>query len=422
MTAPAPAPEQTQAETREETPGGASTGSREADRTRPRSRARRIVLWVVALVLAAALGAVINGLDTTNTRPLDPDNPEDNGTRALVQVLEQQGVDVTVARSLSGLQGTDLPADSTVVVVGSPFLGQEAGAQVMEYAASADRLVLLSPDPQVGAALGLPISTQPDPQVGAADPLCEATLVTWRDGDQISTADTLVSVTGQRDTAQACFPPSPSYNVGGAMSGYVVELPATGDRPEVVVAGIATSLTNEHIRDEANAAAGLRILGSNPHLVWYIPAIGDAGEEAAPQTLIDVLPDAFVPGVTILLLALAATMVWRGRRLGPVVTEPLPAVIRSVETTQSRGRMYRRANDRQHALAALQVEARRRLAARLGLPAHAPPQAVVTAVAQATGRHTEELVPLLADPTAPDDETLVRTARALRALEEGMIG
>lgn len=413
----------------QDTPGSSTTqdtsdspASQDTSGSRTTRRTRRILVWGLVVVLVAAIGALIGGMDRSNTMPLDPDNAEDDGTRALVRVLEQQGVDVTVTRSLSSLQGTDLPADSTVVVVGSPFLGQEAGEQVREYAAGADRLVLLSPDPQVGDVLGLPFDTRSTPQVGAADPGCEATLVTWRDGDRISNGDTLVNVTGDRADAQACFPPSPSYNVGGALSGYVVELPATGDRPEVVVAGIASSLTNEHITEEANAAAGLRILGKNPHLIWHIPAIGDAGDDTPPQTLGDVLPDAFAPGVTILVLALAAAMVWRGRRLGPVVTEPLPAVIRSVETTQSRGRMYRRAGDRQHALAALQLAARRRLAARLGLPVHAPPPVVVQAVAQATGRHTEELGRILADPTAPDDETLVRIARALRALEEGMIG
>jgi hypothetical protein len=115
-------------------------------------------------------------------------------------------------------------------------------------------------------------------------------------------------------------------------------------------------------------------------------------------------------------------MVWRGRRLGPVVTEPLPAVVRSVETTQSRSRMYQRAADRERALASLQLAARRRLSGRLGLPATARPDEVVQATAQATGRHTGELYRLLVDATAPDDETLVRIAREVRSLEEGMIG
>nr|WP_306238771.1 DUF4350 domain-containing protein [Ornithinimicrobium sp. HY1745] len=358
---------------------------------------------------------------TANELPFDPDNPEDNGMQALARVLEQEGVDVTVARGLPQLLGTTVSPDTTVLVAGTALIGEDAGEQISAYAEGAGRVVVLSPESNTGAVLDLPVEGGNYAQVGAAAPHCEASLLTWRDGDEISGANRLVEMTSNSDGDETCFPPTPGYNSGGAQSGFVIELPATGERPDTVVAGIATSLTNQHITDDANAAAGLRLLGAHPHLVWYIPAISDAGE-TAPQSLIDVLPDAFVPSVVLLVLALLATMIWRGRRLGPVVTEPLPAVIRSVETTQSRSRMYRRAQDRDRALAALQLAARRRLAARVGLTKHAQPEQIVRAVAEATGRHTDELHRLLVDASAPDDETLVRIAREVRSLEEGMIG
>nr|WP_306270162.1 DUF4350 domain-containing protein [Ornithinimicrobium sp. HY1793] len=358
---------------------------------------------------------------TANELPFDPDNPEDNGMQALARVLEQEGVDVTVARGLPQLLGTTVSSDTTVLVAGTALIGEDAGEQISAYAEGAGRVVVLSPESNTGAVLDLPVEGGNYAQVGAAAPHCEASLLTWRDGDEISGANRLVEMTSNSDGDETCFPPTPGYNAGGAQSGFVIELPATGERPDTVVAGIATSLTNQHITDDANAAAGLRLLGAHPHLVWYIPAISDAGD-TAPQSLIDVLPDAFVPSVVLLVLALLATMIWRGRRLGPVVTEPLPAIIRSVETTQSRSRMYRRAQDRDRALAALQLAARRRLAARVGLTKHAQPEQIVRAVAEATGRHTDELHRLLVDASAPDDETLVRIAREVRSLEEGMIG
>lgn len=384
--------------------------------------ARRLALWGLIVLLIAVGAAVLGGLRTANQLPFDPDNPEDNGLQALARVLEQEGVDVTVARGLPQLLGSDVSADTTVLVAGTALLGPDAGEQVMSYAGRAGRLVVLGPEGNAGEVLGLPVEGRSLSQVGAAAPGCEADLLTWRDGDEISHADRLVEVTGERGSVRTCFPPTPGYNAGGAQAGFVVELPSEGGRPDTVVAGIAGSLTNQHILDDANAAAGLRLLGAHPRLVWYVPAVADAGEDAAPQSLVDVLPDAFLPSVWLLLLALLATMVWRGRRLGPVVTEPLPAVIRSVETTQSRSRMYRRAEDRQRALASLQLAARRRLAARLGLSVHAEPQQVVRLLAEATGRHTDELHRLLVDPTAHDDETLVRIAREVRSLEEGMIG
>src|SRR5690606_20615576 len=304
--------------------------------------------------------------------------------QALARVLEQQGVDVTVARGLAQLPPGPAPADTTVLVAGTDLVGEDSGRRLMAYAEGAGRVVVLSPGPNTDEVLGQPVVGSSTAQVGAAAPSCEADVLRWRDGDQISGANRLGEVTGDGDSALACFPPTPGYNAGGAMAGFVIELPAGASRPETVVAGIAGSLTNERIEQHANAAAGLRLLGAHPRLIWYVPSVTDAGD-VPPQSLIDVLPDAFLPSVVVLVLALGATMVWRGRRLGPVVTEPLPAVIRSVETTQSRSRMYQRARDRERALASLQLAARRRLALRVGLGAHARPEQVVRSLAQATG-------------------------------------
>ncbi len=382
---------------------------------------RRIALWGLLVVLIALGAAALNGMRTTNQLPFDPDNPDDQGMQALSRVLEQQGVQVTVARGLDQLLESAATTDTTVLVAGTALIGPEAGEQIQEHVTDVGRWVILSPESNTAEVLGVPVQASSTTQVGAASPSCAAQLVTWRDGDRISHANRLVDVIGQHPDAEPCFPPSPGYNAGGAQAGYLIELPATSSRPETVVAGLASSLTNQHITDDANAAAGLRLLGAHQQLVWYLPAIGDAGQ-TAPRSLVDVLPDAVVPSVVVLLLALLATMIWRGRRLGPVVTEPLPAVIRSIETTQSRSRMYRRARDRDRALASLQLAARRRLAARLGLSRHAQPHQVVQALAEATGRHTDELHRLLENPSAPDDETLVRIAREVRSLEEGMIG
>src|SRR5699024_1625720 len=104
--------------------------------------------------------------------------------------------------------------------------------------------------------LGVPVQGSTTTQVGTASPSCAAQGVGWQDGDRISHADRLVEVIGQHPEAEPCFPPSPGYNAGGAQAGYLIELPATSTRPETVVAGLAGSLTNQHITDDANAAAG----------------------------------------------------------------------------------------------------------------------------------------------------------------------
>lgn len=386
--------------------------------------ARRLALWGTLLLVLAVVAAVLGGLRGTNQLPLDPANADDDGIQALARVLEQEGISVSIVRGLPALLDRDLGPGTNLLVAGTGYLSEDSGRALMRHAQAADTVTVLAPAENAGDVLGLPVQVSSRSLGTPARPRCEQTWVSWRDGDELHRAEQLIDVVRERDAARVCFPPSPGYNAGGSMAGYVVELlpQERGDRPRVVLAGIAGALTNEHIEDGAHAAAGLRLLGSAPHLVWYVPQPGDAGDEAPAQGLVDVLPRGVVPSVVLLLGALAAAMVWRGRRLGPVVTEPLPAVVRSVETTQSRSRMYQRAGDRERALASLQLAARRRLSGRLGLAASTRPDEVVQATARATGRHTGELHRLLVDATAPDDETLVRIAREVRSLEEGMIG
>ncbi|WP_134773825.1 hypothetical protein [Ornithinimicrobium flavum] len=183
------------------------------------------------------------------------------------------------------------------------------------------------------------------------------------------------------------------------------------------MAGLTTSWTNEAITEEANAALALRLLGGSERLLWVLPQPGDAELDAA-TSLWEVLPRFLTSWVWLLGTAVVVLALWQGRRLGPVVTEPLPAVVSAAETTRSRGRLYRQAKDRAHALAAARAGTRRRLAPRLGLPRSGDPDLLVTAVADATGRPAPEVRALLVTGRADDDQTLVATVRALRSLED----
>jgi hypothetical protein len=121
-------------------------------------------------------------------------------------------------------------------------------------------------------------------------------------------------------------------------------------------------------------------------------------------------------------LAVLLLTLWRARRLGPPVTEPLPVTVRSAETVLGRGRLYQRARARGPALDILRAATRARLAALLKLPPGADAAAVAAAVAARTGRDPAELEELLAGPAPEDDEDLVRMARDLETLPHAVRG
>jgi len=162
----------------------------------------------------------------------------------------------------------------------------------------------------------------------------------------------------------------------------------------------------------------LRALGRHQLLVWYIPSSEDLApiQSDAPPAGDLVPPVVRVLALQLLLVAAFAAF-WRGRRLGRIVTERMPVVVRSGETTRGRGRLYRRARSYGHAAAALRAGAAARSTTRLGLPRSAPPPVVIDALARATGRPRPQIEGLLYGPPPTNDLGLAQLARDLDHLE-----
>ena len=112
-------------------------------------------------------------------------------------------------------------------------------------------------------------------------------------------------------------------------------------------------------------------------------------------------------------------MLWRGRRLGPLVSEPLPVTVSAIESTQSHGRLYRKSRDRPHAAAVLREASRSRLAQQLALPGGSDSATLTRALAARVGRPLPELDALLSPSSPPPttDRDLVELATRLTALE-----
>jgi hypothetical protein len=117
-------------------------------------------------------------------------------------------------------------------------------------------------------------------------------------------------------------------------------------------------------------------------------------------------------GLAVVVLALV-----RGRRLGRVVPEALPVVVRSAEAVEGTARLYRRAQARETAAEALRSAVRERLRRSLSVPADHRPEALVDAVAGRTPREAGEVGALLYGLAPSDDAALVALADALDTLD-----
>jgi hypothetical protein len=372
------------------------------------------LIWTAIVLAVIVLTWLITAQQTSSAQAYDPVNPGPKGTQAVAEVLRQQRVDLTVVRSQRAFLDQQIDSRTTVLVTHTDELSGRTAQTALEHARDAGRFVLLLADPTVVNGLRLPVDVDTDRTYTPMTASCRTADV--RGKDRISQGQLRYTPRAGAD-ATVCFPPSSSFAAGGTDSGYLVELPPTADRPRVVLLGSGAVLTNGSVTDADNAAVALRSLGHSPRLVWYVADNADiaAGEHGTPLPL---LPSWVGPAVVLLASAVVALVFWRGRRLGRLVTEPLPVVVRAAETTESRGRLYRKAGDRGRAATVLRDATRRRLTAYLGLAPATPVQELAHALAQATGRQAGELLDLLAGPAPASDDALLQTADQLASLEE----
>lgn len=375
-------------------------------------RRSRTFLLVAGVLLLT--GLLISGLSADSHYPaLDPRSPDPDGTRAVVHLLQKQGLATRTVDTMDDLAAALGAPDTTVVLPEPDLLAADQLDRLATVSRPAtNRLVLIAPESHALAAFApgidlLTVSAGTPKAVtsATAEPRCELP-----EAVRAGTAELggLLYRPGPDDTA--CYPrldhPSLLHRDTGG--------------PDLLVLGTGHPLTNQRLAQDGNAALALGLLGSRPKLVWYLPDYSSATRLAQPRGLADYVPSGWYWATLQLALAAALTALWRGRRLGPVISEELPVVVRAAETTEGRARLYQRGKARDRAADILRQAARRRLATTLGLAGTTgePDQAALcAAVAARVNRPAGDLRALLYGNAPTSDAALVRLTDDLDALE-----
>lgn len=345
--------------------------------------ARAPLVIGLAVVAVAVLVAVLRG--SQGPGYLDPTAPTEDGSRAVAELLRDGGVRVDAADRATG--------PGTTVLV--PFPARLGPTQLADLRDSGADLVLVAPGAEVLDVLapGVELTARGEP-VDVREPGCD--LPVARRAGPVELGGALYRA------AVACYPAE-----GGAALAQVSDRGRT-----TTVLGSPDVLLNGSLAREGNAALALGLLGAHPSLAWFAPA-PEGPPPGGERSLTELVPPGWWWGLAQLAVAAVLLAAWRGRRLGPVVTEPLPVVVRSAETEEGRARLYRRAGDPGHAAQVLRAAARARLAGLLGLPATAEYPVVVAAVAARTGRPVADVLSTLHGPAPEHDAALVALADAL---------
>jgi hypothetical protein len=189
----------------------------------------------------------------------------------------------------------------------------------------------------------------------------------------------------------------------------------------VTVLGSGDPLSNADVARQGNAALAINLLSAGGRIVWLVPqfspgpAAGLAG--GGSPSFLSLVPLAARLVAIELGVALLLTVAWRARRLGPLITERLPVVVRASETVEGHARLYQSRRARDRVAAALRAAATARLAPAVGLPPRAVPAAVTTALAARSTLDEARIADLLYGPVPRSDATLITLADDLDALE-----
>ncbi|TXS13564.1 DUF4350 domain-containing protein [Streptomyces sp. adm13(2018)] len=375
------------------------------------TRARGAAL-ILALVLAGGLAlATLRSSDTHGA--LDPRSADPNGSRAVAELLKARGIDLTVATTLDAATAATGP-DATLLVTTPDLLTRSQQATLHRTMAdSTGRTVLVGAGrpsldtlaPGVTSSLSTPVENRaPSCTLAAAVRAGSADLGGERYRTTPGTA------------ADSCYPSDGLPTL--------LRLPGPGTA-DTVLLGSPDILLNQRLDQQGNASLALQLLGSRPHLVWYLPSLTDASatadspDDGTTGGFLSLVPSGWLWGALQLALAAVFAAVWRARRLGPLVTERLPVALRASEATEGRARLYRKANARDRASSVLRTATRSRIAPLLGVPlqdAHSADRLLPALSVRLPGT-TADPQHLLFGPAPADDAALVRLADQLDALE-----
>ncbi|WP_432083135.1 DUF4350 domain-containing protein [Streptomyces sp. WAC 04229] len=372
------------------------------------TRGRGVALALVLLLAGAVAIAVVRSGD--HHGELDPRSADPSGSRAVAELLADRGVSTRVVSTLDDARAATGP-DTTLLVAAPDLLTERQQARLRSaVTGSGGRTVLVAPGGSAVERLVPGVTADPALSFDSTlAPACDLPAAR-----RAGTADTGGLRYSTHLEADACYP---SRRLATLLR--VPDTSAEGTPGDTVVLGARDILVNDRLDDHGNASLALQLLGSRDHLVWYLPSLSDVPDPDEERSFFDLLPSGWLWGTLQLFIAAALAALWRARRLGPLVPEKLPVAIRASETVEGRARLYRKANARDRAAAALRSATRTRLAPLVGVPvsqAHTP-ESLLPALSAHLHGDGQSLHTLLFGPPPGDDAALIALADQLDALE-----
>jgi hypothetical protein len=332
---------------------------------------------------------------------------------AATEILEAQGVGVREVAYLSRAMVSE-PDTTTLTITLPSSLSDTQIDSILEYPGD---LVFVGISPDLIRKLDEGLAYRDGWEATHGTPGCS---------DEDAIAAGRITAVGPRVRADSTSDATVCFANPEGNGAYVV---IERDGRRILLITDPTIAMNEHLVEDGNAALVLRALGKHRNLVWYVGAFDDTtnltytGSPSGPMPGHVTVKPGFLPagtGDALFALAIAGLVaaVWKGRRMGPLLREPLPIVVHASESARGRGRLYRRARAYGRASAALRAAAAERMGHRLGVPRTADAEALIAALTRACHRDPAGIERLLFGPPPESEGAMMDLATELDALEK----
>lgn len=336
-----------------------------------------VVILAVAAWLAVMIWIALQPGRDDGILGIDDETP--SGAAAITDVLDDYGIDVRPAQSMTQLESELARHPDASVVIHDKYAAMDTAS----YERLEELAALIPANQRVFAGVSERQQQYLLEGVEGSQPLGFEEHLHVGNDCQIAAAREAGDISGIRqgvvltDDAHGCF------GVQDAASDDTAYAFAETFDGAIVFADWRM-LSNSGLYENGTATLATWSLGQSDTVIWFQPDFQfdpDTDGQLSPVQL----PDWVRMGLVWVVIIAGIWLFYRGRRTGPVVVEPLPAQVPAAETTVGRGRMYAKAKHTNHALSVLQQASLARLARLLQLGPRTSSDAVLAEASRQLG-------------------------------------
>jgi hypothetical protein len=359
--------------------------------------------WIAIIAALLAVGALTGGRQQSGP-PLHPESTDPTGTRALMILLDELGVDII----------DRVPDDSIdTALVLADNLDEQSRADLEDWVSAGGSLVVTDPNSSL---------SPPEPVFDNADTLdAGVCTVDGIDGLQVEARSFLLYPRSS--------PGRSSYTADGWCFGdqgqSFVHVRERG-AGRVVSLGGGLMLSNENLDEADNAVVAARLLlgpeAPDAGGTATVAVLFDPVAAAGARSLSDLIPSGAKWAALQLLVAFGLYVLWRIPRFGRPVTEPQPVELPASLLVRAAGELHRRSGGHGQASATLRADLDRRLRRQLRVSPELPAAELVDAAAAGGVVDPDVVGRALAAPDAVDGSGLSALVADIDTVNRSVLG